>query len=158
MSPTTSDFPAGSLEPAACSVTAPATDRPESPLILFDGVCGLCNHWIDFVLARDRQQQFRFSPLQGETARRYLGPETPETLKSVVLLDETGTYRKSDAVCRMLIRLGGVWSLAGWMLRCIPAVLRNWGYDLVAARRYRWFGEKSTCRMPTASERARFLP
>ncbi len=127
-------------------------------MIFFDGVCGLCNHWIDFVVARDRKQQFRFAPLQGDTARECLGMAAGESLSSVVLLDATGIYRKTDAVWRMLMRLGGVWRMAGWMLRLIPRPIRNWSYDFIACHRYRWFGRKETCRLPTADERARFLP
>ncbi|HTI51005.1 MAG TPA: DCC1-like thiol-disulfide oxidoreductase family protein, partial [Planctomycetaceae bacterium] len=65
---------------------------------------------------------------------------------------------KSDAVARMLIRIGGVWSIPGWLLRMVPRPIRNWGYDLVARHRYKWFGRKQSCRLPTADERSRFLP
>lgn len=109
-------------------------------------------------MARDRQQQFRFAPLQGETARDCLGNAAGELLSSVVLLDATGIYRKSDAVWRMLLRLGGVWPWAGWMLRLVPRPIRNWGYDFIARHRYQWFGQKEVCRLPTPDERARFLP
>ena len=131
---------------------------PEHPVIFFDGVCGLCNHSIDFVIARDRKQQFRFAPLQGETARESLGLAADESYSSVVLRDHTGTYRKTDAVWRMLVRLGGIWICAGWMLRLIPRPIRNWGYDFVARHRYRFFGQKESCRLPTPAERERFLP
>jgi predicted DCC family thiol-disulfide oxidoreductase YuxK len=130
----------------------------EHPVIFFDGVCGLCNHWIDFVLARDRKGLFRFAPLQGETARDRLGPAAGESLSSVVLLDATGTYRKTDAVWRMLVHLGSVWRCAGWMLRLIPRPIRNWVYDVIARHRYQWFGQKDVCRLPTPAERQLFLP
>jgi predicted DCC family thiol-disulfide oxidoreductase YuxK len=146
------------VETISAAAPGSAHATADHPIIFFDGVCGLCNHWIDFLLARDRTQQFRFAPLQGETARDSLGQTASESLSSVVLLDGTGTYRKSDAVWRMLIRLGGMWALAGWLLRLVPRPIRNWGYDFVAKRRYRWFGEKATCRLPTPAERARFLP
>jgi predicted DCC family thiol-disulfide oxidoreductase YuxK len=140
----------------ASEVRAPAG----SPLlvIFFDGVCGLCNAWIDFVIARDSQGRFRFSPLQGTTARDWL-QMTPETsLDSVTLVDAAGIHRKSEAVWRILVQLGGAWRPLGWLLRLVPYPLRNWGYDFVARRRYRWFGKKETCRLPTPAERARFLP
>jgi predicted DCC family thiol-disulfide oxidoreductase YuxK len=128
------------------------------PVIFFDGECGLCNRWVDFVLVRDRRQVFRFAALQGETARRRLQLSEGQSLNSVVLLDTNGEHRKSDAVARMLIRIGGVWSIPGWLLRMVPRPIRNWGYDLVARHRYKWFGRKQSCRLPTADERSRFLP
>jgi predicted DCC family thiol-disulfide oxidoreductase YuxK len=79
-------------------------------------------------------------------------------LNSVVLLDDAGEHRQSDAVARMLMRIGGRWFLAGWLLWLIPRGIRNRAYDFVARHRYQWFGRKQTCRMPTASERGRFLP
>ena len=98
------------------------------------------------------------SPLQGETARDWLQIAPDESLNSVVLLDSQGIHRKTDAVWRMLAQLGGAWRIAGWLLRMIPRPVRNLGYDLVARHRYRWFGKKETCRLPTFGERARFLP
>ena len=130
----------------------------EPPIIFFDGVCGLCNWFVDFVLPRDRRQTFRFSPLQGEMAREYLAAEEIEALKTVVLVDETGTYRRSTAVLRVLRRLGGVWPAIAALLYVIPSPLRDIGYRLVAQNRYRIFGKKDACRMPTPDERARFLP
>jgi predicted DCC family thiol-disulfide oxidoreductase YuxK len=135
-----------------------STTAVQDPIIFFDGVCRLCNHWIDFVIARDQRRKFRYSPLQGETARDFLGLTNAESLKSVVLLDRTGIYRKTDAVWRMLVRLGAFWKMVGWMLRLVPRPIRNWGYDFIARRRYRWFGEKAACRLPTPAERELFLP
>jgi predicted DCC family thiol-disulfide oxidoreductase YuxK len=146
--------PGPSLQPASLNGISPG----QSPVIFFDGVCGLCNHWIDFVAARDRNRLFRFAPLQGETARDWLHVDTAESLNSVVLLDGSGIHRKSDAVWRMLVQSGGVWRIFGWSLRLVPRLIRNWGYDFVARRRYRWFGKKETCRLPTPDERSRFLP
>jgi predicted DCC family thiol-disulfide oxidoreductase YuxK len=135
---------------------APA--RAPLPVIFFDGVCGLCNAWVDFVIARDGKGRFRFSPLQGATARDWL-QMTPETsLDSVALVDVAGVHRKSDAVWRILVGLGGVWRPLGWLLRLIPLPVRNWGYDFVASHRYRWFGKKETCRLPSPTERQQFLP
>jgi len=132
--------------------------RAPLPVIFFDGVCGLCNAWVDFVLARDRQGRFRFSPLQGATARDWLRMTPESSLDSVALVDISGVHRKSDAVWRILVGLGGVWRPLGWLLRLIPGPVRNWGYDFVAGRRYRWFGKKETCRLPRPTERQQFLP
>jgi len=135
---------------------APAVDGV--PIIFFDGVCGLCNAWIDFVIKRDSDHVFRFGPLQGETARGRLNLATDSEFDSVALVDRTGTYWKSDAVWRILARLKGAWPLVGLLLRLIPRPIRNWGYDFVARRRYRWFGKKEACRLPSAQERERFVP
>ena len=161
-------IPAQTATTTSCASTSavnglPADDnrapaRSPLPVIFFDGVCGLCNAWVDFVIARDRQGQFRFSPLQGGAARDFL-QMTPETsLDSVALVDADGVHRKSDAVWRILAQLGGLWRPLGWFLCLIPRPLRNWGYDVVARHRYQWFGKKETCRLPTPAERERFLP
>ncbi len=126
-------------------------------VIFFDGVCGLCNAWIDFVIVRDTCRAFRYGPLQGETARDWLHLPPDASFDSVMLADCTGVYRKSDAVWRILVRLRRAWPVAGYLLRMVPRPLRDWGYDVVARRRYQWFGKKETCRIPTPEERARFL-
>ena len=144
-------------EVAASKSVTELPDIAMHPVIFFDGVCGLCSKWVDFTLARDCDGLFRFAPLQGETAQRALGDWAAE-LHSVVLLEKGGCFRKSDAVCRIFAKLGGICLLASWIMRCIPRPIRNWGYDVVARRRYQWFGRHETCRLPTANERGRFLP
>ena len=142
-----------------------------NPIIFFDGVCGLCNGFVDFTLARDRRGVFRFAALQGETfaARiretvsadeiavgdEYGGDE--EGFASIVLSDGTGTHLKSDAVLRVFEILGGKWAMAR-PLRLVPRVFRDWLYDCVAKNRYRWFGKLETCRLPSPEEREWFLP
>jgi predicted DCC family thiol-disulfide oxidoreductase YuxK len=128
------------------------------PIVFFDGVCGLCNRFVDFLLPRDRKHVFLLAPLQGETARARLSAEDVENVSTIVLLDEVGTHRRSKAVVRILCRLGWGWKVAGFLLAMIPRPLRDLGYKLVARYRYVWFGKKETCRMPTPDERARFLP
>jgi predicted DCC family thiol-disulfide oxidoreductase YuxK len=138
--------------------TAIATEPVERPVVFFDGVCGLCNATVDFFLKRDRRGQFLFAPLQGETAQERLDARDTEQLGSVILQVNGRTYRRSSAVTRMLWRLGGFWSFAGGLLWLIPWPIRELGYQLVAAFRYRLFGRKDSCRMPTPEERGRFLP
>ena len=130
----------------------------DPPIIFFDGVCGLCNWFVDFVMPRDRRPTFRFAPLQGETAREYLSAGEVSALKTVVLVDETGSYRQSTAVLRVLRGLGGSWPPVAAVLSVISTPLRDIGYRLLAQNRYRFFGKKEACRMPTAEERERFLP
>ena len=127
-------------------------------ILFFDGVCGLCNWSIDFVLIRDRRGLFQFAPLQGETARTLLSPADVSDLNSVILWVNGRSYRKSSAVVRVLWRLDFCWQVVGWLIWLIPLPLRNLGYSLVARYRYRLFGKKETCRLPTADERMRFLP
>jgi predicted DCC family thiol-disulfide oxidoreductase YuxK len=130
----------------------------EGPVLFFDGVCGLCNRFIDFAISRDRAAVFRFAPLQGETAREQLPEADVREVNTMVLRDEQGVFRKSTAAVRVLIRLGGVWRILGAALWMVPRPLRDAGYSVVARYRYAIFGKKETCRMPTAAERARFLP
>ncbi len=127
-------------------------------ILFFDGVCGLCNWSVDFVLKRDRQAKIQFSPLQGETARALLTPADVSDLNTMVLWEGGRTYRKSSAAVRVLWRLGPFWKSVGLALWLIPLPLRNLGYSLVARNRYRLFGKKESCRLPTPEERARFLP
>jgi len=130
----------------------------DGPVLFFDGVCGLCNRFIDFVITRDRAAVFRFAPLQGETARDQLPEADVRVINTMVLRDEQGVFRKSTAAVRVLMRLGGVWRILGGALWLVPRPLRDAGYSLVARNRYAIFGKKETCRIPTAAERGRFLP
>lgn len=145
--------PAKDESPAAAEWT-----RNSHPIIFFDGVCGLCNGFVDFVIRRDYEHYFRFAPLQGETARERLTPEDTRNLSTFVLLDQDGTHRRSKAVVRVLSQMRGVWSVIGFLLAMIPRPLRDLGYRLVARFRYLLFGKKESCRLPTPEERGRFLP
>lgn len=127
-------------------------------ILFFDGVCGLCNWSVNFVLLRDRKGEIQFAPLQGETARVLLTSRDVENLHSVVLWVNGQTYRKSAAVVRVLWRLGSFWKVLGTLLWLIPLPIRNFIYECVARNRYRLFGKKESCRLPTPEERARFLP
>lgn len=128
-----------------------------TPVVFFDGVCGLCNSSVDFVLRHDVQGRLKFAPLQGETAARLLPSADRENLGSLVLWDNGRMYRRSPAVVRILWRLGPFWRLMGGLIWLVPLPLRNAGYRLVAALRYRLFGKKETCRLPSPEERSRFL-
>ena len=135
-----------------------AEERRDRPVVFFDGVCGLCNASVDFFLKRDRGGVFLFAPLQGETAKERLDVKDTDNLGSVVLQVDGKTFRHSSAVARMLWRLGGFWGFVGAMLWLIPWPIRHLGYKTVAVFRYRLFGKKESCRLPTPEERSRFLP
>jgi predicted DCC family thiol-disulfide oxidoreductase YuxK len=145
------------LWPAPRAFSPGAPEVPQ-PLVLFDGVCGLCNRFVDFVLARDRGARLRFAPLQSEHGRALLAAAglDPDALDSVVLVRGGRAYRESAAALRVLAELGLPWSLCAAAL-AIPAPLRDAVYRFVARNRYAWFGLRETCRLPTPEERTRFL-
>lgn len=125
-------------------------------VIFFDGVCGLCNGFVDFILRIDQKQKFYFSPLQGELALKTLPAKWTEDLSSVVLLKNGVLYSKSNAVIEILSDIGGVWKII-LIGKWLPEKFRNSLYDLIASNRYRLFGKKETCRLPSFDERQRFL-
>lgn len=127
------------------------------PIIFFDGVCGMCNMFVNVVMRADHKGLFRFAPLQGKTASEMLPAldEDPR-LWSTTLLDEHGSHDESDAPFAIFQKLGGVWWLIS-LLRFIPRFIRNPMYRFVARNRYSFLGKKDACRMPTPEERERFL-
>ena len=125
-------------------------------IIYFDGVCGLCNGFIDFVMSIDKNNIFKYSPLQSEHAQKNLPKEFTEDLKTVVVQIDGKTFSKSAAVIAVLIEIGGFWKLA-IIGKILPTFLANKAYDLVAENRYNLFGKKETCRLPTPEERAKFI-
>jgi len=130
----------------------------DHPIIFFDGVCGLCNSFVDIIFKADKKGIFKFSPLQGDTAKKYL-PDLPEQAGewSIVYIDENSIYDQSDATLKILERLGGAWGLLS-KFGFLPKGFRNYIYRLVAIYRYRIFGKRDTCRIPTEAEKERFLP
>ena len=133
------------------------TVETDAPILFFYGVCGLCNHSVDFVLRHDRRGTILFAPLQGQTAAQRLPEADIRDLNSVVFQVRGQTRRQSTAIVGLLSEMGGVWSLLGLLLWLVPSPLRNVGYRIVARFRYRIFGQKETCRIPKPEERARFL-
>lgn len=128
------------------------------PIVLFDGVCNLCNGAVNFIMDRDRQQQFRFASLQSSAGERLLAEHDlpPEYLRSLVLVEGARVSTKSTAALRIARRLDGRWPLC-YVFIVFPAAVRNFLYDIVARNRYRLFGQSESCRYPTEAERARFL-
>lgn len=126
----------------------------EERIVFFDGTCGLCNGFVNFLLVWDRRRTFRMSPLQGETAERLLPKDRPD---SVVLFENGKMWVRSEAVIRILTGLGGIGRVAV-LARLFPRALRDFFYDRIAAHRYGWFGQRDTCRLPSPDEPTRFLP
>ncbi len=125
-------------------------------VVFFDGVCGLCNRMVDLLLAIDGEGRIRFSPLQGELAAEQLAESVRTDTDSIVYLREGELYLRSNAVLWICRDLGRPWALA-WIFIFLPRFLRDFLYDAVARNRYRLFGKRDTCRVPTPEERARFF-
>lgn len=144
-----------SIEEAAGHST-PTTDG--SPIILFDGVCNLCNGLVRFLIRRDPDGRFRFAPLQSDVGQELLERfDLPtDTLETFVLVEDGECYTKSTAALRTARHLGGVYALLSY-LRFVPRPLRDAVYDLVAASRYRVFGRKDRCMIPSPDVEDRFL-
>lgn len=133
-----------------------AIDLDTTSVLFFDGVCNLCNRTVDFLIRRDKKRVLRYAPLQGEAAQQMLKPEMIEALPSVVFVDKTGAYQRSAAVLRAVAKLGGLWP-AVKVLLIIPRPLRDGVYNWIAKNRYKWFGKRDSCRLPTPEERSTFL-
>ncbi|WP_455448479.1 thiol-disulfide oxidoreductase DCC family protein [Natrinema thermotolerans] len=136
-----------------------STEVPdESPIVLFDGVCNLCNGVVQFIVPRDPAGKIHFASLQSDVGQDLLAAHDLPTdaLESIVLVEGDDCYVKSAAVARIAAHLGGVYALLS-ALRYLPRPIRDRAYDFVAARRYRWFGRKEQCLMPTGDVRTRFL-
>lgn len=136
-------------------MAAPDIDHP---VVLFDGVCNLCSDYVQFLLERDDAGRLRFASLQSPPGERLLascGYEA-DPLAGIVLVDQAGCHRKSDAVIRIAQHLGAPYSILR-LGRVIPRRLRDWLYDVVANRRYQWFGTREECLRPTPERESRFL-
>lgn len=125
-------------------------------IVFFDGVCNLCNQFVDWLLSRDRHGLLRFGSLQGKAARDLLGGEA-DALASIVVVRDGQIYRESDAVLIIGQTLGGVYAVLAHLFKWTPRWLRDSIYRFIGQRRYRLFGKRETCRIPTPEERARFL-
>jgi predicted DCC family thiol-disulfide oxidoreductase YuxK len=125
-------------------------------LVYYDGVCALCNRFVSWALRHDSTGQLRFAALESAHGDR-LRREFPEArdVDSIIVREGSHIATKSDAVLAIARRLGLSWMAA--TLRIVPRRLRDWGYDLVARRRYAWFGRYDSCPVPPPAVRDRFL-
>lgn len=140
-------------------MTGPSIQRGDRhAVVLFDGVCNLCNGAVRFIIARDAGGVFKFAALDSDAARAVLGGrEFARPLPdSIVLVDDGGVWTRSTAALRIARRLRFPWP-ALYALIAVPRPARDWVYDFVAARRYRWFGKRDVCWVPTPELDARFL-
>lgn len=131
----------------------------EHPILYFDGVCNLCNGAVQFFIKRDRNKRFRFASLQstsGEQVIDHIREREGKIPDSILLVYQAHYYTKSDAIIRSLKMLGGLWRLT-IVLKVFPKFIRDAVYDLIAKNRYKWFGKKDECMIPTPDLSHRFL-
>jgi predicted DCC family thiol-disulfide oxidoreductase YuxK len=126
-------------------------------IILFDGVCNLCNNSVKFIIKRDTSGYFKFASLQGETGQRLLKKHSLNyDLNSFVLIEKEKAYLKSSAALRVCSQLGGAWRILS-IFRFLPPLFRDFLYDIVAKNRYKWFGKEESCILPLPKWKQRFL-
>jgi predicted DCC family thiol-disulfide oxidoreductase YuxK len=136
----------------------PTESPDDESIVLFDSVCNLCSGFVQFVLPRDEAGQYRFASLQSDAGQALLAEhDLPrDELESVVLIEDGESHVKSAAIIRIATGLGGAYRLLS-PFRYVPRSLRDRIYDFVADHRYRWFGKKDRCMMPSEDVESRFL-
>jgi len=134
--------------------------EPGKKLILFDGVCNLCNSSVQFVIKRDKKDIFRFAPLQSDIGKKMVderGIDT-STVDSIILVEPNiAYYTKSSAAIEIANDLGGIWQILNVFTYILPVSVRDWIYDFIARNRYKWFGKKEHCMVPTPEMKAKFI-
>src|SRR5258705_6651142 len=135
-----------------------------NPIVLYDGVCGLCNRLVQFLLRHDKHDRLRFASLQSAFAAKVLGrhgidPGDLDTVHVVENYEQAGeqVLNRSDAILRAGHELGGIWTVAATIGKILPRALRDLTYRFVARNRYRVFGKYDTCMLPEPQHRGKFL-
>ena len=126
-------------------------------IVFFDGECTLCNFFVDFLIRHDSKKRLKYASLQGETARQLIPHLSKPPYASVVLVSDGVAQTESTAALEALAELGGAWPTVK-ALQVIPSFIRDAVYRYIAKNRYKWFGKKDSCRLPTPEERSYFLP
>lgn len=128
-----------------------------SSIVLFDGVCNFCNGAVNFIIKHDHEKRFKFAPLQSEIGMEMRAKyEIGDDIDSIILIEDDRAFMHSTAGLRVAKKLGGIWSL-GYVFIVVPTFLRDWAYKLFAKYRYRLFGRRDACMLPTPEIRERFL-
>lgn len=127
-------------------------------VILFDGVCNLCNSSVNFVIRHDKKGVFKFAPLQSDFGTKTLKKYdiNPKDTDSIILIDQDKSYIKSSAALYIAKDLSGAYPLL-FTFMIVPKFIRNWVYDYVAKNRYRWYGKKDSCMIPTPELKGKFI-
>ncbi|MEO5683696.1 MAG: thiol-disulfide oxidoreductase DCC family protein [Chitinophagaceae bacterium] len=130
----------------------------DKKIVLFDGVCNLCNSSVQFILKRDKKDQFLFGSLQGKTGQAYLRQFNlpADTFNSFMLVEEGKLYSRSAGALRMLKHLGGAWSML-YAFIIVPSFIRDGVYNWISRNRYKWFGKEESCWLPSPAFKAKFL-
>ncbi|MFK7951184.1 MAG: thiol-disulfide oxidoreductase DCC family protein [Saprospiraceae bacterium] len=128
------------------------------PIILFDGVCNLCNGAVQFIIERDKKRLFRFASLQSDIGKQYQAKAglSTDSIDTILLVEDGQIYQKSSAALRIARKLDGLWSLL-FIFIIVPPFIRNRVYDFIARNRYRWFGKQDSCWLPTPDLKVLFL-
>ena len=135
-----------------------STSEVQNPVILFDGVCNFCNGSVLFILNRDPSGIFRFAPLQSETGKNLLSKfDLPnDKFDSIILVENNEYYLRSTAALKILQRLGALWKIV-YVFMLVPRPVRDYIYDIVARNRYKWYGKRAECMIPSSDIESRFL-
>jgi predicted DCC family thiol-disulfide oxidoreductase YuxK len=130
----------------------------DNSIILFDGVCNFCNSSVNFISERDYKNRFKFAALQSVIGKELLKQFNIDTenLKTIILIENGKYYIKTTAALRIAKHLNGLWKLT-YVFIIIPPFIRNIVYNIIAKYRYKWFGKKDTCRIPSQEEKEKFL-
>ena len=128
-------------------------------IILFDGVCNLCNGAVQYIIKRDKKNTFLFAALQSEIGRKFINERQIDTSKtdSIILIDpNVAYYIKSNAAMQIAYEFGGLWK-ALKIFEILPVSIRDVFYDFIAKNRYKWFGKEESCWIPTPELKAKFI-
>jgi predicted DCC family thiol-disulfide oxidoreductase YuxK len=133
-------------------------DKKERRILLFDGMCNLCNGLILWIIKNEKTQRIKFASLQSDTGQGLLEHFNLSSVgfNSLIYIDGQDYYQKSTGVLKVLNDMGGVWKIFNFFY-ILPPSVRDWLYDRVAGNRYRWFGRRAACMTPSADIKARFL-
>jgi predicted DCC family thiol-disulfide oxidoreductase YuxK len=131
---------------------------PNHKIILFDGVCNLCNRSVNFIISKDSKDIFRFATLQSDLGMSLMSQHGINTTKtdSVILIDTNEYHERSSAILQIVKNLSGGYALLYFFI-IVPKCIRDWGYDYIAKNRYKWYGKKDSCMVPTPELVSKFL-
>ena len=132
--------------------------KENNSIILFDGVCNLCNNSVQFIIKRDKKKRFLFTSLQSDAARDILLQFQLKNseMDSIICIENGKIYQKSNAILKIVKHLNGIWKISyGFII--IPKFIRDYVYIIIAKNRYRWFGKREVCMIPTKELQMRFL-
>jgi predicted DCC family thiol-disulfide oxidoreductase YuxK len=127
-------------------------------IILFDGICNFCNSSVNFIIKRDKGNHFKFASLQSEIGQKFLTEYdfSHTEFDTIILIEKGELYTRSTAALRIAKSLSGIWKLF-YIFIIVPPPVRNYFYDLLSRNRYKWFGKRDSCRIPTDMEKSKFI-